>query len=276
MNNKFIPPVALALPEQLPLSAFGSLSNLHQRINFLGLPLDAGIMATDVCELLRSEQAAGTITFINPYAWAVAKQQTDYLTHLQRIMLVLPDGEGVARAYRLLTKNSCPRVSFDMSSLAGLFFETAQQLGRTMMLVGGKNGVGEAVRLKLRSNYKQLQLLATLDGYGGFEPKITAILTRRPNIVLVGMGTPYQERFIVALQEAGYQGLAITCGGFLDQYLLNGQYYPHWIDKLNLRFGWRLYKEPKRLWRRYLIDYQVMIIKFSFAMFNKHKSRFLK
>jgi N-acetylglucosaminyldiphosphoundecaprenol N-acetyl-beta-D-mannosaminyltransferase len=34
------------------------------------------------------------------------------------------------------------------------------------------------------------------------------------------------------------------------------QYYPAWIDKWNLRFLYRIYMEPGRLWKRYLIDYQ--------------------
>ncbi|MGE3623585.1 MAG: WecB/TagA/CpsF family glycosyltransferase, partial [Bdellovibrionales bacterium] len=57
----------------------------------------------------------------------------------------------------------------------------------------------------------------------------------------------------------GYGGLAITCGGFFDQYLEGDKYYPDWVDTWNLRFAWRLYKEPRRLWKRYLIDYQFFI-----------------
>jgi N-acetylglucosaminyldiphosphoundecaprenol N-acetyl-beta-D-mannosaminyltransferase len=32
-------------------------------------------------------------------------------------------------------------------------------------------------------------------------------------------------------------------------------YYPKWVDTANLRFAYRLIREPRRLWRRYLLEY---------------------
>ena len=73
------------------------------------------------------------------------------------------------------------------------------------------------------------------------------------------MGAPRQERFLLNLRESGWRGAGFTCGGFFDQVSGNGDYYPAWIDRLNLRFLYRLVREPRRLWRRYLVDYQVFL-----------------
>jgi len=78
--------------------------------------------------------------------------------------------------------------------------------------------------------------------------------------VLCGMGVPHQERFLLTLKNAGYGGLMISCGGFVDQLAAAQRYYPAWVDKLELRWAWRIYQEPRRLWRRYLVDYWPFIL----------------
>jgi len=71
------------------------------------------------------------------------------------------------------------------------------------------------------------------------------------------MGSLVQESFLLALMGSGWRGLGFTCGGFLDQ-LSNGfNYYPKLVNALNLRWAYRLAKDPRRLWRRYLLDYPV-------------------
>jgi N-acetylglucosaminyldiphosphoundecaprenol N-acetyl-beta-D-mannosaminyltransferase len=73
------------------------------------------------------------------------------------------------------------------------------------------------------------------------------------------MGAPLQERFLSQLAANGWTGIGLTCGGFLDQVVQGSDYYPGWVDRLNIRFLYRLGKEPRRLWRRYLVDYQVFM-----------------
>jgi N-acetylglucosaminyldiphosphoundecaprenol N-acetyl-beta-D-mannosaminyltransferase len=232
-----------------------------QRIEFLGIPLDTGVTVADVCELLRRRDGLRLITFVNPAAWALARKYPHYVGLLRLMSLVLPDGEGVARACRMLTKLQCPRLSFDTTSVAGPFFATAAAEKISVMLIGGQPGVDEDTHRKLQQAWPNLHIAGTMHGFDDFAPKVARIIATAPDAVVVGMGSPRQEEFLIALRDAGYRGLAITCGGFFDQYLESDQYYPEWIDRWNLRFAWRLYKEPRRLWRRYLIDYQIFIWK---------------
>jgi N-acetylglucosaminyldiphosphoundecaprenol N-acetyl-beta-D-mannosaminyltransferase len=230
-----------------------------ERINFLGIPLDTGIRADDVCTLLRARDALRLVTFVNPLAWSIARKNPRYVDMLRSMSLVLPDGEGVARACRLLTKRDCPRVSFDTTSVALPFFAAAVKEQATIMLIGSQPGTDEEAHIKLDKNFPGLQIVGTQHGYGNYAPKVAAVMATNPDVVIVGMGSPRQEEFLLALRDAGYRGFAITCGGFLDQYVESDHYYPALIDRWNLRFAWRLCKEPRRLWRRYLIDYQFFI-----------------
>ena len=226
-----------------------------KRIEFLGLPLDTAVSIGDVCDFLRDNNRLRMVTFVNPGAWALARRSPEYLDALHRMNLTLADGEGVAWACRKMTHAPCARISFDMTSLADPFFRTAVEEKTSLMLIGSKPGIDEAMSAKLQTDYPGLNIIGTQHGYGDFASKVEDVMAKAPGTVIVAMGTPRQELFLLALRDAGYSGLAITCGGFFDQHLESDPYYPDWIDRLNLRFAYRLYKEPGRLWRRYLIDY---------------------
>ncbi len=230
-----------------------------KRVEFLGFPLDAGVDVEKVCGLLARKTKPQLVSFINPGAWALSARRPEYLGLLNEMTMVLADGEGVARAARWLAGEDCQRLSFDMSSLAGPFFEAVQKAKATIMFIGGKPGVDEEFISKLHGNMPELKIIGSQHGFGEIPDKVVAVMKKNPDVVIVGMGSPRQEAFLVTLRDAGYEGVAMTCGGFLDQYLLSDPYYPKWIDKYNLRWLYRLYMEPSRLWRRYLIDYPVFV-----------------
>ncbi len=242
------------------MDSLNSLSGL-KRLRFLDLPLDVGADVDLVCAKLREQSGPFEVSFINPYAWAVAKRDPSFIETLEKLSLVMADGVGVVYACRALTRNPCNRVSFDMTSLADPFFRTLQDAKLSLALVGGEPGVDENVKDKLEAHYSGIRIVETAHGYDDLGPKVAAIMAKSPDAVLVGMGSPRQEQFLIALREAGYSGFAITCGGFFDQYLVADHYYPGWINRWNLRFLYRFYKEPKRLWHRYLVDYQVYVLR---------------
>lgn len=231
------------------------------RLTFLGLPLSVGVDVEDVCKLIGQRDRSAFISFINPQSWALVRSRPEYLDHLEKLDLVLPDGGSVAVACRKIARQDCPRVSFDMSSLAGPFFETLVREDAGVMFVGGKPGVSEAFAQKIATRYQGLKILGCDSGYAAIDDIVTRVMRLNPRAVVLGMGVPHQEVALLALKAAGYPGIAITCGGFFDQYIEAEQYYPAWVDKMNLRFAYRIYKEPARLWRRYFISYQRFIWK---------------
>ena len=67
------------------------------------------------------------------------------------------------------------------------------------------------------------------------------------------MGALMQEKFLLKVKDAGYQGIGFTCGGFIHQTSKNEiDYYPAWVDKTNLCFLYRMWKEPHTR-KRYLM-----------------------
>ena len=61
-----------------------------------------------------------------------------------------------------------------------------------------------------------------------------------------------QEQFLLKVKNAGFDGIGFTCGGFIHQTAKDEiDYYPGWVDRMNLRFLYRMYKE-KHTRKRYL------------------------
>ena len=200
------------------------------------------------------------VTFVNPASSVLARHKPQYGRDLLAFDLVLPDGIGMCMAMRVLHGHQAARVSFDMTSLVPNLLDLAQAQGLSIVLAGGVPGVAAQAQERLATRYPGLDIAAVFDGYGDPDATARAIVDLKPAIVICGFGSALQEAFLLRVQALGWRGWGFTCGGFLDQ-LSTGlrpdsiDYYPAWIDRWNLRWAYRLHREPSRLWRRYLFDY---------------------
>lgn len=136
----------------------------------------------------------------------------------------------------------------------------AAEQGWRVMYIGGAPGVAERAAGVLRERVPGL-LLRVEHGYfdasaGSREnaERIEAIKAYRPHLLLVGMGMPRQERWI--LENLGeLSANSILNVGALFDYLGGAQPLPpRWIGQVGLEWLYRLAHDPKRLWRRYLLE----------------------
>lgn len=241
------------------------------RINLLGLPCDAGGSVQDILKTQSDAGGAQLVALFAPEAWSLAKQDPTYPEKLQRMSAALPDGHGVALACLLLTGHACWPFVFDMTGLAKTFFAEATKNKTPLILVGGQPRDDEDVREKLVKAFPDIQIIDTIHGYGEFEPKIAAIMGKSPQAVIVSMESPRQEEFMLALSGAGYRGLVIGAGSFIETYASDIDYqdYPEWMRPYHLAPLYKLYKEPKRLWRRYYFGYRYFLFLVAVESFKR-------
>ena len=104
------------------------------------------------------------------------------------------------------------------------------------------------IELEGRSGY--------FDNDDGMSDFVSSFSATDYDFIVIGMGAVKQEQVASALVDAGFKGRIYTCGGFIHQTAMGGDglYYPGWVDRWNLRFAYRMLKEPTTV-RRYLIDY---------------------
>lgn len=192
-------------------------------------------------------------TFLNPVSYLTALDNKDLFNQFDGIFA---DGSLLVAAIKLLYGTKVTRRSFDMTSLAPQLFEYAENSGKTIYIVASKQEETEKAIEIFKERYPNLKFAGYRNGYFSNEEeqeKEAAYITQlNPDFLIVGMGALMQEKFLLKVKNAGYQGIGFTCGGFIHQTSKNEiDYYPKWIDKLNLRFIYRMYKE-KHTRKRYL------------------------
>ncbi|WP_262296007.1 WecB/TagA/CpsF family glycosyltransferase [Microvirga sesbaniae] len=229
------------------------------RVNVFDVPVDAYASLESFISVVRRKVRAGETfltTFVNPSSIKLARHDPSFARALTRFDAILPDGVGVSRAIEKLQKRDACRISFDSTSAALPVFELASDLDLGVALVGGGEGVAARAAAQLQRHFPKLRIVAAMSGYGDLEETRERLLRANPTIVVCGMGSIAQENFLISLAHQGWRGCGFTCGGYLDQLDGGLQYYPGWVNRLNIRFAYRVFREPQRLWRRYLVDYR--------------------
>lgn len=192
------------------------------------------------------------VTYINPYSYLLSRKKVGLMSEFDQIHV---DGISLVWLLRLLGVK-VTRNSFDMTSEAPRLFQYCIENNKSVYFIGAKaEEVKKSIEV-IQSSFAELNICGYRDGYvkSEYDQALQEVLNANPDYVVVGMGTPLQEEFLVDLKKAGHEGGGYTCGGFLHQTAGRIQYYPNWIDKMNLRWMYRIYKEPY-LFKRYFIQY---------------------
>lgn len=234
--------------------------NAQAIASVFGLPLACASSLKHAQEMVRGyvshrPPAPFLVTFVNPLAVKLVGSNAAYRANLHRMDLVFCDGIALVFAARRIAHRSMARISFDSTGIAPSIFDIAQEHGRTIALVGGGGGVAKAAAERIRENFPRLRIVSAVDGYKPSADLIRTIVDIDPDIVVCGMGAPLQEAFLMALAGAGWSGAGFTCGGYLDHLVDRFDFYPAIINRLNLRWLYRLAREPRRIGYRIAVDY---------------------
>jgi len=199
------------------------------------------------------EEAGKIYTFLNPVSYLMALDNKALFCHYDGIFA---DGSILVTAIKCLYGVGITRRSFDMTSFAPLLLEYVEQNGKTLYIVASRQEQVERAVQIFQERYPRLKFAGWRNGYFSSEEEMDKeakrIIELNPDFVIVGMGVLMQERFLWKVKEAGYKGIGFTCGGFIHQTAKNGtSYYPSWVDKMNVRFLYRMYKE-KHTRKRYM------------------------
>jgi N-acetylglucosaminyldiphosphoundecaprenol N-acetyl-beta-D-mannosaminyltransferase len=173
--------------------------------------------------------------------------------------LVVADGMPLVWASRLRGDPLPERVAG--ASLIFTLSEAAAASGKSVYLLGGAPGVPVRAAAALGRRYPGLLVAGVHSPPFGFEREpgeIEAIAARlaraKPDIVFVGLGFPKQERLIAAVAPGLPGAWFIGCGAAIPFAAGALPRAPHWMQRLGLEWVHRLVSEPRRLFRRYLMD----------------------
>lgn len=192
-------------------------------------------------------------TYLNPVSYLTALDNKELFDKMDGIFA---DGGLLVKAIKMVYGKQVTRRSFDMTSMAPELFSYAEHHGKTIYIVASKQEQVEAAVKIFRERYPKVMFAGYRNGYFASEDDMDGeakhIAAVNPDFLIVGMGTLMQEKFLLKVKNVGFQGVGFTCGGFIHQTSKNEiDYYPAWVDKTNLRFVYRMWKEPHTR-KRYL------------------------
>lgn len=202
-----------------------------------------------------SQQAAPLqVAFVNPDCVNIARRDVAYRRTVNQAGLVLPDGIGMRIAGKLLHKPF--RQNVNGTDLFPRLCDRLGQRGGSLYLLGAQPGVAAAVANWVAIHHPGVRVVGAEHGFFGAEelPGVLArIQTAQPDVLLVAMGAPAQDRWIAQHAEATGAKVALGVGGLFDFYSGRVVRAPQWVREIGLEWAFRLLQEPGRLWRRYLV-----------------------
>ncbi|MEG1648058.1 MAG: WecB/TagA/CpsF family glycosyltransferase [Bacilli bacterium] len=172
---------------------------------------------------------------------------------LQKLLLdkntsLVPDGISVVKACKKVGYPIVERITG--IDIASFLLNEGNINNKSIYLFGAKKDVIEALVNKIKKEYKGLKILGYSDGYVNNRDKVfDEIIKLKPDICLVALGIPDQEKLIYKHINKFTKGIFVGVGGSFD--VLSGmkKRAPKLFIKLNLEWLYRIMKEPKRIKR---------------------------
>jgi exopolysaccharide biosynthesis WecB/TagA/CpsF family protein len=187
----------------------------------------------------------------------VGADDDEHRYRLNHLDLVTPDGQPVRWALRFLHGVRLPDRVYG-PRLTSRVLRAAEEASLSVYFYGSRQEVIDALVGNVRRSHPRLRI-------AGAEPSMFRTLTEaeqrdlveriraaNADIVFVGLGCPRQEVFAYENREA--LGRPLLAVGAAFEYLAGLQKEPQeWIQRAGLQWAHRLVRDPRRLWRRYLV-----------------------
>jgi N-acetylglucosaminyldiphosphoundecaprenol N-acetyl-beta-D-mannosaminyltransferase len=226
------------------------------RVDVLGVGFDPVDLegAVQAAAAMVDEPGPHLIVTANVELVMRARRAPDLQSILRRAALVVADGVGVVWGARRLGRPLPGRVPG--IDLAGRLCGEAARRGWRVCLIGGAPGVAAEAANNLRRWHPGIDVTQALHGYFGPEDEAavtTAIRETAPTLLLAGLGSPRQERWLDRHLASLAVPLGIGVGGSLDVWAGRARRAPRLAQKLGLEWCYRLIRQPSRVRRQLTI-----------------------
>lgn len=235
-----------------------------EKIDILGINFDNVSMeeAVEKCEKFLNSDKGNLIVTPNPEIVMKAKDDVEFKDIINSAELVIPDGIGIIKAGNILGTPLKERVAgYDL--ICNLL-EKYKDGSKTFYFWGSKPGYADEAKQNLEQKYPNIKIVGTHTGY--FKPEeeseiIAEIKELKPDILLVGIGFPRQEKVINKYKNDGFFKIGIGCGGSIDVLAGRVKRAPKLFIKLHLEWFYRLLKQPSRFKRMLVLPKFIQKVK---------------
>lgn len=206
------------------------------------------------------------INTINAHSYNTALKDAFFAEALMKGDALIPDGASIVMACRKLKAKSQPTERIAGWDLFTMEMERLNQKGGTCFFMGSSEKVLNLIREKAKTVYPNIRIETYSPPY---KPEfseeenraiIEAINRANPDLLWIGMTAPKQEKWAYRhWNELDIHCHCGTIGAVFDFFAGTMERAPLWWQEHSLEWLYRLLKEPKRMWRRYIIGNTLFI-----------------
>ncbi len=197
----------------------------------------------------------------NPEMVMEARKNKEFMEILNSSTMNVPDGIGIVYGSRF-TKNPIKHRVAGYDLVQGIF-DKMKDMGKTAYFFGGAPGVTDTAKEVMEAKYKGLKVVGTANGYFDKEREkeiIAEINELKPDLLLVGIGFPKQEKWIYDHIKELNVKLAIGVGGSFDVMSGNVKRAPQFFIDHGLEWFYRLITQPSRFVRMLQLPLFMLVV----------------
>jgi N-acetylglucosaminyldiphosphoundecaprenol N-acetyl-beta-D-mannosaminyltransferase len=222
--------------------------------------LDTAGCVKEIVDWIKNGNSCRWLACLNPYSYEVSRRDSSFTEALKDADWLVPDGVGIVIASRLLNGHVRERVTG-----SDIYHEAQEKLnqigGKSVFFLGATEETLTLIREKMGKDFPHIRVAGTFSPPFKLEftdeeseIMISAVNAAKPDVLWVGMTAPKQEKWINQhrhLLEVKFVG---AIGAVFDFYTNRVKRAHPFLQKLGLEWLVRLVKEPRRMWRRYLVS----------------------
>lgn len=204
------------------------------------------------------------INTINAHSFNISKKDENFQHALKNSDVLIPDGISIVIAMKLLLGRNIKKIAG-----ADLFYFEMNRInsrkGKCFFL-GSNDEVLKKIKERAVKEFPNVTIEYFSPPYRSqfYEDEnkkmIELISNYEPDVLFVGMTAPKQEKWTYSQYDLIKAGHICCIGAVFDFYAGTKKRAPRWMIGIGLEWLYRLFKEPKRLWRRYVIGNVVFLI----------------
>ena len=200
------------------------------------------------------------INTINAHSYNMARKDKQFAEALSKGDVLIPDGASIVKACGWIGAKSKPKERIAGWDLFAYEMDQLNRKGGKCMFMGSSEKVLELVKKRASVDYSNIVVETYSPPY---KPEfsdedngaiINAINAADPDLLWIGMTAPKQEKWTYShWSELNIHCHVGTIGAVFDFFAGTAKRAPLWWQRHGLEWLYRLIKEPRRMWRRYLV-----------------------
>jgi N-acetylglucosaminyldiphosphoundecaprenol N-acetyl-beta-D-mannosaminyltransferase len=231
------------------------------RAKILGVEIDAVTMDEAIAAFHRfiANRRPALVFNVNVDILMKLKKDPELLAIFEAADLVLVDGTPMMWAARFLGSPLPGRVSG--SDFVPALCQAAARDGHRLFLLGAVPGVADAAKRWLEQRNPGLRIVGTYSPPFGFERDacecariVSLVKEAEPDVLFAAFGVPKDQKWLYRFRKELNVPVCMGVGSTLDYLAGRLKRAPIWMQRAGLEWSYRLMQEPRRLWRRYLLE----------------------